>query len=169
MSIVIETFGRCSSNMVQLSITLWVRNDCDFKIHIFYDRLPSCTIIPGSCYIAKYIMISYSIPPCKPFKEKEKSRKGIRIVTKGRKKWIDESKATTTLLSKVEKINDIIKIICQNSDTIEPLSLQKKTNILRIHTMLTSEMLSILSIWTSIPTGTGDSSERKMGKIRRNH
>lgn len=131
--------------------------------------LPSYTIIPGSCYTAKYIMISYSTPPCKPFKEKEKGRKGIRIVTKGRKKWIDESKAPTTLLSKVEKINNIIKMICQNSDTIEPPFFQKKTSILRILTMLTSEMLSILSIWTSIPTGTGDSSERKVGKILRNH
>lgn len=32
-------------------------------------------------------------------------------------------------------------------------------------TMLTSEMLSILSTWTSIPIGTGDPSERKTNDI----
>lgn len=37
----------------------------------------------------------------------------MRIIIKGRKKWIDESKATTVLLSKIGKINNIIiKMIC---------------------------------------------------------
>lgn len=34
-------------------------------------------------------------------------------------------------------------------------------------TMLTSEMLSMLSTWTSIPTGTGEPSERKMNNLLR--
>lgn len=90
-------------------------------------------------------------------------------VVRGRKKgmgWGEESN-TTSLWGQVGKTTSTGSGLFKNQN---PMTLkwsffffsEKAQYPMGKLTMLTSEMLSMLSTWTSIPTGTGEPSERKI-------